>query len=189
MLKSKYTLASHQNMVVQLIFLSIILFFSPLVPPVLSPLAYSLTGALLVQKVDPRLLLLISVWVVTIADILIRFLQNRIIKNISLYKNTSKTDLFSRIFKKMNEYFDSQNKLTKIWLKREKYIETGRGKFFTFVFAVFLFLPVLADIIWCRLLHKKIKFAYFVLAVIIGKTISHGSFIFFGKGLISLLKI
>lgn len=176
-------------MVVQLIFLSILLLFSPLVPPVLSPLAYSLTGALLIQKVDPRLLLLISVWVVTFSNILIRFLQDRIIRKIALYKNTNKTDVFSRILKKLNEYFDNQNKLTKIWLKREKYIETGRGKFFTFIFAILLFLPVLADIIWCRLLHRKIKFPYFVLAVIIGKTISHGSFIFFGKGLISILKI
>ncbi len=176
-------------MTLQLIILWLILFFSPLVPPILSPAAYSLTWVLLIQKANPRLLLIITVLVVTLADIVLRFLQNYIIKKIVLYNHADKTDLFSRILKKINKYFDSENKITQIWLKREKYIESDRGKFFTFLFAIFCFLPILADVVGCRLLYKKIKFPYFVLAVIIGKTISHGSFIFFGKWIISLLKI
>jgi hypothetical protein len=47
----------------------------------------------------------------------------------------------------------------------------------------------LPDIIWTRILYKKIKFPYFIIASIIGKSVTHIPFIFLGKGLAQLLRL
>ena len=178
-------------MILQFVILSLVLFFSPLVPPVLSPLAYSMTGALLLQKVNPWLLTLITVSVVTFTNIVVRILQDYIIKKINLQKKVGykKLWVFSWILKKFDYYFNNHSKIATIWSKRQKFAETDQGKLVTFFFAVFCFLPVLPDIVGNRILYKKIKFIPFIIAVIIGKTISHGGFIFLWKWILSLFNI
>jgi len=80
--------------------------------------------------------------------------------------------------KKINNYFKNQKRLIRLSLRRERYIETRTGKFATFIFAIFCFLPILPDVICIRILYKKIKFGPFLIAVIIGKTITFVPFIF-----------
>lgn len=92
-----------------------------------------------------------------------------------------------RIIVKINKKFKEQEKLNTLSAKRETYIRTKTGKFTTFIFAIFCFLPVLPDIIGTRVLYKKISFPYFILAVIIGKSITHITFIFVGKSVIDLV--
>jgi uncharacterized membrane protein YdjX (TVP38/TMEM64 family) len=96
---------------------------------------------------------------------------------------------FLRRVNKVNRQFKNQKKIIKISEKWESYIETKTGRFATFIFAIFCFLPILADVIGTRILYKKISFPYFVLAIFIGKCISHIPFIFVGKGLLQLLHI
>jgi len=59
----------------------------------------------------------------------------------------------------------------------------------TFVFAILCYLPILPDIIGTRILYKKIKLPYFIIAVIIGKSITHIPFIFLGKSLAQILNL
>jgi hypothetical protein len=93
------------------------------------------------------------------------------------------------MLKKFDYYFNDNSRIAIIWSKRHKYSGTREGKFFTFLFAIFCFLPILPDIVGNRILYNKIKFPYFILAVVIGKTISHAWFIFLWKGILLLLDI
>lgn len=176
-------------MIVQFIVLWIVFLFAPLLPPILSPLWYSLVGVLLLQKANPRLLSGIVVGVGTISAIGIRIIQNEIIAELVIFRNSNMQDTFHRKVNKINNYFRSRKSVERLSLKREKYIETRTGKFSTFLFAIFCYLPILPDIIGTRLLYKKIKFPYFVIAVIIGKTISYVPIIFLGKWLFQLLHL
>jgi membrane protein YqaA with SNARE-associated domain len=50
-----------------------------------------------------------------------------------------------------------------------------------FVLAVIGFAPTIPDFLTVALLQKKLKFPYFVLAAIVGKTIQFLPFVFLGK--------
>ena len=176
-------------MVFQFVILSVVIYFSPLVPPVLPPLAYSLTGALLIQWGSPRILSIISVGVATLSTATIRVVQNHIIEKLNTYEETSSKSRFHHQVGRLNRFFKRQESLAKISAKREKYIETKAGKAITFGFAIFCFLPVLPDIIGTRILYKKIKFMPFIIAVFIGKSVTHIPFIFLWKGILQLLHI
>lgn len=176
-------------MVLQYFVLWLVIFFAPLVPPILSPLGYSLTGVLLLQKADPWILSAITVGVATITAMIIWVVQNHVIDKLAVYDELDSKQRFHRTVNQINRYFKRQQKIARISYKRERYIETKTGRVATFMFAIFCFLPVLPDIIGTRILYKKIKFPYFVLAVIIGKSITHVPFIFVGKWILQLLHI
>jgi membrane protein YqaA with SNARE-associated domain len=174
-------------MIFQLLLLAVLILVSPLLPPILVPLSYSFTGALIVQKTNPRVLSIVSVGASTLGAVIIRFIQNHIIRKLTFDENIKGTTLFSRTIKKINNFFKNEEKIAKISLKREKYIETKTGRTMTFLFAVFCYFPILPDIIGTRVLYKKIRFRYFVIAVIIGKSVTHVPFIFVGKTVFQLL--
>lgn len=176
-------------MIIQYVILWLVIFFSPLVPPVLPPLAYSLTTVLLIQKANPWILSLITVWVATLSTIIIWMIQNHVIEKLNMYERTNSTSRFHRRTNNINRYFKKQERLTRISARWEKYIETRTGKVVTFTFAIFCFLPILPDIIGTRILYKKIKFSHFILAVLIGKSATHIPFIFIGKWILQLLHI
>jgi hypothetical protein len=73
-------------MLAQYILLAIVIYFAAIVPPVLSPLGYSLTGVLILQNANPRMVLLVTVVVVTLSDITIRIVQNHLIKRWADYE-------------------------------------------------------------------------------------------------------
>jgi membrane protein YqaA with SNARE-associated domain len=139
------------------------------------------------QKANPQVVLLVTVIIVTLSDITIRVVQNHLIKKRAGYETLEKQKRFHRTINKINKFFREQESLNKASAKREHYAATRKGQIATFLFAIFCYLPFIPDIISTRLLYKKIKFPYFVIAVIIGKTISHGVFIFLGKSLFGLL--
>lgn len=115
-------------------------------------------------------------------------MQNFIIERMTIQENPLKGDhIFARIVNKMNSYFKKEERIGRLSARREKYIEKRTGRILTFLFAIFCYLPILPDIIGTRLLHKKIKFRPFLLAVIIGKSITHIPFIFVGKSLTQLI--
>jgi len=81
----------------------------------------------------------------------------------------------------MHNYFDNHKRFSKISARREAYAATKEGKYTTFLFAIFCFLPVLPDVICIRILYRKISFRSFVAAVIIGKCLTFLPIIFLGK--------
>ena len=123
-------------------------------------------------------------------DIIIRKMQNFVIARMTINEDPLKeTNIFARIINKMNSYFKKEERIGKLWMRWEKYIEKRSGKIVTFLFAIFCYLPILPDIIGTRMLYKKIKFPYFIIAVIIGKSLTHIPFIILGKSLVQLLGI
>ncbi len=177
-------------MVYQLFILWIVIIVSPLVPPILVPLSYSMTAAMVLQKIDPRILSIVSVAAAVIADIIIWKMQNFVIPRMTINEDPLKDkNIFARIINKMNSYFKKEERIGRLSAKWEKYLEKRSGRIITFFFAVFCYVPVLPDIIGTRILYKKIKFPYFVAAAIIGKAITHIPFIFLGKWLAQLLHL
>ena len=148
-------------MVFQLFLLWILIIVSPLVPPILVPLSYSMTGALVLQKIDPWILSLVSVAAAVIADIIIWKMQNFVIPRMTIDEDLSKDkNIFSRIINKMNSYFKKEERIGRLSVKWEKYLEKRSGRIITFLFAIFCYVPVIPDIIATRILYKKIKFFY-----------------------------
>jgi len=177
-------------MILQLLILWLVIIVSPLVPPVLVPLSYSMTGALILQQIDPRILSMVSVGAAVVADIIIWKMQNFVIPRMTINEDPLKDkNIFARIINKMNSYFKKEERIGRISARREKQLEKRSGRIITFFFAIFCYLPILPDIIWTRILYKKIKFPYFIMASIIGKCVTHIPFIFAGKTLVQLLHI
>lgn len=170
-------------MTIQLIILCIITFLWPLFPPILVPLSYSFTGALLLQHADPILLSILSVWSATLSTTIIWIIQNHLIKKISSFNKKNKNNLLIQI----NKYFKKYTQVHKLSSKREKYIKTKNGRIITFLIAIVCYLPIIPDIITTRLLYKKIKFHYFFLALIIWKCFTHIPFIFLWKWLLEII--
>ena len=159
-------------------------------PPILVPLSYSMTGALVIQKIDPWILSIVSVAAAVIADIIIWKMQNFVIPRMTINEDPlHDRNIFARIINKMNSYFKKEERIGRLSLKWEKYLEKRTGRVMTFLFAIFCYLPIIPDIICTRILYKKIKFPYFVMASIIGKALTHIPFIFLGKTIVQLLHI
>lgn len=176
--------------VFQLFILWAVIIFSPLVPPILVPLSYSMTAALILQGIDPWILSIVSIWAALIADIIIRKMQNFVIPRMTIQEDPLKwKHIFARIVNKMNSYFKKEERIGRLSLKREKYLEKKIGRILTFFFAIFCYLPILPDIIGTRILYKKIKFIPFIIAVIIGKSVTHIPFIFLGKSVAQIFNL
>ena len=172
-------------MILQFIILCVLIFLWPLFPPILIPISYSVTWALLIQDANPITLSILSVATATFSTTLIWLAQNHIIYKLNII-NQKKDE--KKFLYKINKYFKKPKKIQKISKKRKKYIKTNHGKFATFLFTIVCYLPIIPDIITTRILYKKIKFPYFLLALIIGKSITHIPFIFFWKGILTLIK-
>ena len=141
---------------------------------------------MLVQKTNPRLLSLIVVIIAVGSTICIRKINNQVLKKIKdIETKTKKTDIFSRFRRLLKSYFQNEEKLGKENIK--KYYESPRGEAVTFLLTIVGFMPILPDIVVVRLLHNKIKFKPFVIALTIGKIITYVPFIFAGKGILKLI--
>jgi hypothetical protein len=149
-----------------------------------------MTGAMILQKFNPRTLSIVSIGAAMISDIIIRKMQNFIIPRLTINeKPFRETTIIGRIANRINSYFQKQDEIARVNTKREKYLERRTGRFMTFLFAVFCYLPVIPDIISTRLLYKKIRFPYFIIATVIGKGITHIPFIFLGKSIAQILHL
>jgi len=89
----------------------------------------------------------------------------------------------------MNSYFKKEERIGRLSLKWEKKLEKRSGRIITFFFAIFCYLPILPDIIGTRILYKKIWFIPFIIAAIIGKSITHIPFIFLGKSITEIISL
>lgn len=176
-------------MTLQLFILWIVIFFAPLMPTILTPLGYSLIGVLLTQQINPWTLSIITVWVSTIEVTIIRMTQNYVIERFDAYKKKEDKGKIHHLVIRIYEYFRNQKNISNVFARWKHYAETRNGKFATFLFAVFCFIPVIPDIISVRLLYKKIEFPYFLLAVLIGKSFTFIPIIFLGRWLLSLLNM
>ncbi|MEI6773554.1 MAG: hypothetical protein WCL18_01685 [bacterium] len=107
-----------------------------------------MTGALILQKIDPRILSIVSVAAAVIADIIIRKMQNFVIPRMTINEDPLKDrNIFSRIINKMNSYFKKEERIGRLSLRWEKQLEKRSGRIMTFFFAIFCYLPILPDII------------------------------------------
>lgn len=167
-------------MIIQLIILCVTIFIWPLMPPILIPIAYSMTGVLLIQNADPVTLSILSVWSASLSTTLIWFSQNHIIHKIK--KINKRKNKNSNLYK-ITKHFKKTKKIKNLSKKIRKYTKTKNGKFIIFLIAIASYLPIIPDVITTRILYKKIKFPYFLIALIIWKSITHIPFIFLWKGI------
>jgi hypothetical protein len=74
-----------------------------------------MTGALIVQNIDPWILSMVSVGAAVIADIIIWKMQNFVIPRMIINEDILKDkNIFSRAINKMNGYFKKEERIARL---------------------------------------------------------------------------
>ena len=168
-------------MFTQLTLFGLILLVAPWLPRILTPLSYSMASIALIQNINPRIISIIFVICSTLAIIVLRFIEWYIITTIQTYqKKVNYTDLLSRRVEKTKKYFEHK-KTSKSRSNLKRHLSSDKGQRTLFILAVIGFMPTIPDALTVALLHKKLRFEYFILASIVGKTVQFIPFIFLGK--------
>ncbi len=177
-------------MLLQEILAGLTIAISPVVPPVLVPLAFAMVGALLVQHADPWTLAAIMILSSRGSCMVIRLLEWYILQWMAAYKvKHHKPDALTKIWESFMGLFMKKDKISRTWKRIENYMKTPRGKVVIFLLAVFCTAPTVPDIITVRIFRTQTNFRFFFSAAIFGKIISFVPFIFLGQGILWLLKV
>lgn len=176
-------------MFLQLWFSSLILLVAPYFPRILTPLSYSIASVLLVQKVSPRFILGRFVVFSTLATVVLWYVVWYIITKFQEYqKEKNYKDFISRRSRDIQAYLEKK-KVNKGRSRLKRHLASDKGQVTLFILAVIGFMPTIPDFLTVALLQRKLRFWYFILAAIIGKTLEFLPFIFLGKSILSYFKL
>ena len=173
-------------MFLQYLLLGTLVFISPIFPPIIIPFSYTTIGALLLQHAQPFSLAIITIVSASGSSILIRVLQKDLIGRFATYRKNSSGPL-ARISNSITQRFTQQKQLSKLNTKLKQHLERDHGQFILFGITILAIQSAIPDLIIIRMLHKKLHFGYFLLAVILGKAIVYLPVIYIGKGILHLL--
>ena len=177
-------------MLAQEIFTGLVMFISPLVPPILVPLAFSMIAFLMYQKANPREVSGLMIASSMLACIAIRIIEGYIVQKMREHKlKHKKPDPITLRSQKFLSFFIKEDQGNKISQRVEGYVKTKRGRVILFLLAIFCTAPTVPDIITVRIFRYKMKVVPFLIAAFIGKIISFVPFVFLGKGILQLLGI
>ncbi len=172
------------------IFLSFLVFISPLFPPVIIPFSYWIMAFLLAQNFNPWTLWIITILPAALSSVLIRFFYWYVYKRISNYREKKDNkDIISRTENRIVKYFENKKKLSRInhWIKG--HLNAKHGQFILFLITIFAIDSAIPDFIVVGIVRKKLNFWLFLLAAIIGKTIVYAPVIFIWKWILILFGI
>lgn len=111
-------------MIPQLFLLGVLVFLSPLFPPLVVPFSYTVIGWLLVQHVDPWLLAAVSIVLSTISCMLTWILWVRIHEKVGEYQKVKRhNDFFSKVEKKIEDWFAKRETMNAYAQKLQRYTE------------------------------------------------------------------
>ncbi|MBP6911389.1 hypothetical protein KBC03_07505 [Patescibacteria group bacterium] len=176
-------------MIGQFILLSVLVFLSPLFPPVVVPFSYTVIGWLLVDHVNPWLIAAISVILSTISCMVTRLLWVHLHEKVGAYQEKKqRNDFFSRAERKIEAWFAKRETMNAYAQKLQRYTEKRKGKVVLFIVVVFLFQSALPDVLGIKFLHKKMSFGMFTLSAFLGKLIVYLPVIFIGKTALELIR-
>jgi membrane protein YqaA with SNARE-associated domain len=175
-------------MLFQELLAGVVVFVSPVLPPILVPLSFSMLGVLIVQWANPWVLSGIMITSTVLEMAFIWWITWIILRRMEKYKETThKPDFVTSIWRKFVGYLIRRAKANRASQRVDGYLRTRSGKVLIFLLAIFCSAPTVPDIITVRLFRRKMPFGSFIIAAFLGKIISFVPFVFFGKGILTLI--
>jgi len=173
-------------MFLKFLFISILVFVSPVFPPVIIPFSYIVIWWYLLNWIDPILLSIFTVGPATISTIAIWFLYGHINNKISSLKDKKNNNRISKVESKIVNYTKSKKRLDKVNKKIIWFLESKKNVFVFFIITVFAINSAIPDIIVIWVVRKRLKLRMFICATIIWKAIVYLPIIWAGKWLLNV---
>jgi len=174
-------------MLLKHLIISFLVVISPIFPPVIIPITYTLMGIRLLQGAGPIAMSFATVIPAAWSSILIRLLYGYMHKKIHMFKEKrNNTDRISRLEKRFATYLENRNRLNKLNKRITNYLEKKNSKLVLFLLTIVAIDSAIPDIVAIGIVRKKLPFPLFVLAAIIGKSTVYLPVIWWAKWILTL---
>ncbi|MCX6825378.1 MAG: hypothetical protein NTY80_04130 [candidate division SR1 bacterium] len=158
-------------MLLKHIVISLLVVISPIFPPVIIPITYTLMGIRLLQGAGPIAMSFSTVLPAAASSILIRLLYGYVNKKILSFKEKrNNKDRISRLQNRFAIYISNRKRLSKINNKITNYLETRNSKLILFLLTIVAIDSAIPDIVAIGIVRKRLPFWLFIIAAIIGKS-------------------
>lgn len=177
-------------MLLRHLIISLLVVVSPVFPPAIIPITYTLIGIRLLQWANPITMSVATVIPATMSSVLIRLLYGYINKRISAFKkNRNNDDRISHLQRRFTSYIENTKRLNRINTKIKQYLTTQNSKIMLFLMTILGIDSAIPDFVIIGIVRKKLPFPLFILAAFIGKAIVYLPIILAGKGILYLIGI
>ncbi len=174
-------------MLLRHILISVVVFISPVFPPAIIPIAYTLIGIRLVQWAGPIAMSFGTVIPAAASSIIIRLLYGYMHRWILAFKaKRDNKDRISRLENKFATYIENRKKLNKLNNKLTGYLETKNSKLVLFLLTIVAIDSAIPDIVAIGIIRKRLPFPLFVIAAIIGKATVYLPVIWWAKRILNI---
>ncbi|MFA6256257.1 MAG: hypothetical protein WC606_03665 [Candidatus Absconditabacterales bacterium] len=158
-------------MLLKHILLSCLVFVSPIFPPAIIPIAYTLIGVRILQGAGPIALSFSTVIPAAASSIIIRLLYGYMHRWILTFKaKRDNKDWISRLENRFAKYLENKKNLSKLNNRITNFLETKNSKLVLFLLTIVAIDSAIPDIIAIGIVRKRLPFPLFILAAIIGKS-------------------
>ncbi len=176
-------------MLLKHIIISCLVVISPIFPPAIIPLTYTLMGIRLLQWAGPIAMSFATVIPAALSTIFIRLLYGYFHKKILKFKEArNNNDWISRLEKRFAKYLENRKKLSKLNNRITDYLETKNSKLVLFLLTIVAIDSAIPDIVAIGIVRKRLPFPLFILAALIGKCTVYLPVIRLWKGLLIRFK-
>ena len=158
-------------MLLKHIVISCLVVISPIFPPVIIPITYTLMGIRLLQGAGPIAMSFGTVLPAAASSILIRLLYGYAHRRILTFKaKRDNKDWISRLENRFAAYIENRKGLSKFNKKITKYLETRNSKRILFLLTIVAIDSAIPDIVAIGIVRKRLPFWLFIIAALIGKS-------------------
>ena len=174
-------------MLLKHIIISLLVVISPVFPPVIIPITYTLIGIRLLQGAGPIAMSFSTVIPAAASSILIRLLYGYMHKRILAFKEKrDNKDRISRLENKFATYIENKKRLSKLNNKITNYLETKNSKLVLFLLTIVAIDSAIPDIVAIGIVRKRLPFPLFIIAAFIGKCTVYLPVIWWAKRILNL---
>lgn len=174
-------------MLLEHIIISCLVIISPIFPPVIIPITYTLIGIRLLQWAGPIAMSFGTVIPAAASSIIIRLLYWYLHRRILTFKeNRDNKDWISRIENRFAKYIENRKRLSKLNNKITSYLETKNSKLVLFLLTIIAIDSAIPDLVAIGIVRKRLPFPLFVIAAVIGKATVYLPVIWGAKWLLNL---
>ena len=175
-------------MLLEHLIISCLVVISPIFPPVIIPITYTLIGIRLLQWAGPIAMSFSTVVPAALSSILIRLMYGYVHRRILSFKaKRDNKDRISRLENRFAEYIENRKRLSKLNNKITNYLETKNSKLVLFLLTIVAIDSAIPDIVAVGIVRKRLPFPLFIIAAIIGKSTVYLPVIWWAKWILNLL--
>jgi len=174
-------------MLLKHLIISCLVIISPIFPPAIIPVTYTLMGIRLLQGAGPIAMSFGTVLPAAASSILIWLLYGRLHRRILAFKEKrDNKDRISRLEKRFVKYMENKKWLSKLNTRITNYLETKNSKLVLFLLTIIAIDSAIPDIIAIGIVRKKLPFPLFIIAALIGKSTVYLPVIRWAKWILTL---